>query len=151
MNIIRSKRKVTCNLEAKKTKKVNVAEAQDQKRWPSKLPEQMDVHYLKTSSYRTYYMDGIFGGVTPNAKLYVELFLQRSPTPQTIQYSVEKDGNLGKELRRVGKEGLIREIEAGLVMDIQTAKVFRGWLDDKIKEFEKMTSSLSGEKEDRNK
>ncbi len=125
-------------------------EAQDRKKWPSKLPEQMDVHYLKTNSYRTYYMDGIFGGVTPNAKLYVELFLQRSPTPQIIQYSVEKNGNLGKELKRIGKEGLIREIEAGLVMDIQTAKVFRDWLDNKIEEFEKMTNSLSGDKKGRN-
>lgn len=99
------------------------------------LPKTVKVNYLKTSSYRTYYIDGIFGGLTPNGKIYMELFIQRLVTPQLIEYEVKEDG-LGKEIERIGKEGIIREIEAGLIMDIEAAKVLRNWIDGKIKKFE---------------
>jgi hypothetical protein len=100
-----------------------------------KLPKEIDVHYLKTPNYRTFHVDGVFGGLTPNRFLYLELFLQRLATPQIIKHAVTNDGKLGEEIQRIGKKGLIREIEAGLVMDLQVAKILRDWLDKRIKEF----------------
>jgi len=97
------------------------------------LPKQIDVHYIKTDGYRTYYFDGVFGGLTPNGKLYIELFLQRQPTPQIIQHQIEATGKLGKELKRIGKTGMVREIEAGLMIDIETAKILKDWLEEKIR------------------
>lgn len=109
------------------------------------LMKQIDVHYLKTSNYRTYHVDGMFGGVTPSGKIYVELFTHRAVTPQIIRYSITAEGMLGEEIEREGKEGIVREIETGIVMDIDVAKVFRTWLDEKIKNFEEMT--IKGEEE----
>ncbi len=120
-------------------KKKNIQKKVTPLRRKAALPKTVKVHYLKTSSYRTYYVDGVFGGLTPNGKIYMELFLQRLVTPQTIEYKVEEAG-LGKEIGRIGKEGLIREIEAGLIMDIESAKVFRNWIDDKVKQIEQQLS-----------
>ena len=64
------------------------------------------VNYVKTNSYRSYHMDGMFGGLTPNGKIYAELFLQRSVTPQSIKYKI-KDGIIKEELERTGKEGVV--------------------------------------------
>jgi len=100
------------------------------------IPKQLDIHYVKTSNYRTFYIDGLFGGLTPNGKIYMETFLQRQPTPQLIQHAINEDGTLGKELKRIGKEGFIREIEAGMVFDLQTAKIMIEWLQSQVKEFE---------------
>lgn len=97
------------------------------------------VNYIKTKNYRSFYIDGIFGGLTPNGKIYAELFLQRSVTPQTIKYKVES-GIMKDEIERTGKEGVVREIEAGVIMDIETAKVLKNWLETKIAEHEKLTN-----------
>ena len=118
--------------------------AKTKKRVKPKLketPDTVDVHYIKTSSYRTYYADGVFGGLTPTGKLYMEFFIHRPVTPQVIKYKVTPEGFISEEeTERVGKTGIVRQIEAGLEMDIETAKVLRVWLDNKILESE--TKSL---------
>lgn len=104
------------------------------------LPKSIPVHYIKTSNYRSYHADGVFGGLTPNKKIYMEFFLQRQVTPQMIEYKVTDKGELGEEVKREGKEGFVREIEAGIIMDLEVAKVVRDWLDDKIKMFDELSS-----------
>lgn len=105
---------------------------EDKKKSAEKGKKQtMDVHYLKTGSYRTFHVDGLFGGITPSGKIYTELYIQRYPTPKIITHEI-KDSVMGDEINRVGKEGIIREIEAGMVMDVEIAKIFRDWLSKKI-------------------
>lgn len=94
-------------------------------------------HYLKTSSYRTYHVDGIFGGLTPRGSLYVELFVERKPTPTMVKHKISGSGEIGEEILREGKRGFIREIESGLIMDINMAKTFHKWLGSKIDEYDK--------------
>lgn len=97
----------------------------------------IDFHYLKTNSYRTYHVDGIFGGLTSRGNLYAELFLERNATPKMVKHKVKETGELGDEILREGKKGFIRQIECGLMMDINTAKTFHTWLGDKINDFDK--------------
>lgn len=108
-----------------------------------KLPKEIVANYIKTNSYRSYYADGIFGGLTPNGKVYVEFFLQRSVTPETITYKVE-DGILTDEIERKGKEGIVREIEAGVIIDIKTAKIFKDWLEKRISEHDQFLKDGEG-------
>ena len=123
-----------------KNRKVKIKTAQVKKQLPKSIP----VHYIKTNNYRSYHADGVFGGLTPNKKVYMEFFLQRQVTPKIIEYSVTK-GELGAEVKREGKEGFVREIEAGIIMDIDVARVLRDWLDDKIKTVERLnTSKIKG-------
>jgi hypothetical protein len=106
----------------------------------SEKPKQIEVHYLKTPNYRSYHVDGVLGGITPAGTLYIELFLQRWPTPKSILHEVNDDGTLGKELGRDSKTGLIREVEAGLTMDLAAAEVIHGWLGEKIKLLKELKS-----------
>ena len=96
-------------------------------------------HYKKLENYRSYYIDGVLGGISPSGKIYMEPFLDRGPTPLTITQLVDKSGQIGEEVAREGKEGLIRQIECGLTFDIPTAIKIRDWLDEKIKLYEKAT------------
>lgn len=102
----------------------------------------VDIHYIKTEGYRSYHVDGLFGGLTPNGLLYMELFLERAATPQIVKHKVAPDGTLGDELERIGKKGVIREIEAGLIMHIGAAKIIRDWLDVRIKELEGINKTM---------
>jgi hypothetical protein len=94
--------------------------------------ETVDFHYVKTGGYRTYHVDGVFGGMTPKGYIYMELFVERAPTPIIVTQEINPDRTLGKETARQGKKGLIREVEAGVVVDLKTAELLRDWLTDKI-------------------
>jgi len=107
--------------------------------------QEIEFHYLKTNSYRSFHVDGIFGGITPKGNIYMELFLERAPTPKSIVREFNDDGSLGKELSRQCKTGLIREVEAGVVVDLATAEAIRNWLTNKIK----VLKSRSSTKEDK--
>lgn len=100
-------------------------------------PKIININYIKTNTYRTYHVDGVFGGITPNGKIHAQLFVQRLVTPQIIQHElIEEEGQLGREIKRIGKTGVVREIESGIIMDVEMAKIFRDWLDEKIKKSE---------------
>jgi hypothetical protein len=98
----------------------------------------------KLPSYRTYFVDGMFGGLTPKGKIYAELFIERYPTPTELTHQINDDFSLGEELQeeRKSKKGVIREIECGIMMDVETAKAFKDWLDEKIKQYDKTVNAL---------
>lgn len=103
---------------------------------------QLDFHFLKTPGYRTYYVDGAWGGFTPRGMLYMELFVERNATPQLVRYEISKrddETQTARELLRDGKTGIIREIECGLMLDVRTAKVVRDWLSEKLSEYTRVT------------
>ncbi len=101
-------------------------------------------HYDKTPSYRSYHVDGIFGGLTPRGKIYCELFIDRNPTPQTSVHELSKDGVLsGIPIKKTGKDGIIREVECGMIFDIDTATTFKEWLESKIKQYKEENLKLS--------
>lgn len=109
------------------------------------LPSDITVHYIKMKNYRTYHVDGIFGGVSPSGYIYIEPFVQRPITPKTVTHGITEEGALGEEIpdTRTGKTGVVREIEAGLVMNVEVAKVLRGWLDKKIIQYDEITKETT--------
>jgi hypothetical protein len=96
---------------------------------------EIDFHQKRLENYRTYYIDGIFGGITPRGLLALECFIERKSTPTRIKYLIKDSGELGAETERDDEtKGLLREIECGLIIDINTAKSLVKWLSQKIEE-----------------
>ena len=108
------------------------------KKQDSLKPKAVDIHYLKTPNYRTYYIDGLFGGLTIGQKFYFDLFLERQPTPRRLTHQITEENTLGNIIDGEGKAGIVREIECGLVFDLDTATKIRDHLSDKIKELKKI-------------
>ncbi len=100
-------------------------------------------HYIKTNNYKTYYADGIFGGITPKGKLYMEPFIERGATPRQVKHTLMDDGSLDSGTIVEGKKDIIREIECGILMDIENAKALRDWLNSKIEEFETIDNKIN--------
>jgi len=88
--------------------------------------------YQKTGSYRTYYIDGAYGGLTPKGYLVMQLYSEKSPLPDKETLDIRTN----KSTITVKKE-VLREVEAGLILDYQTMVSIRGWLTEKINVFEK--------------
>lgn len=104
------------------------------------VPDEIEFHFIKGNSFRVIYADGIFGGIHPNGRhIHMSLFNERHPIPQrTVHKITLAEGNedkpislsVGEEVasKRISREGIVREIEADVVLDVPTARSLVLWL-----------------------
>jgi hypothetical protein len=85
-------------------------------------------HYIKGNSFRVIHADGAIGGITPNRGVFLSLFSERGAIPKLIEVAINADGSLGEEVARRAKDGIVREVEIGVVLDARAAKGIADWL-----------------------
>ena len=102
---------------------------------PEKQPSSaVAFHYIKGNSFRVFHADGAIGNITPAGLIFVGFYSERAAIPQTMVHEITEEGQVGPELPegRVTKEGIVRELDAGAVMSVETAKSFVKWLQSQI-------------------
>jgi len=85
-------------------------------------------HFVKSNNFRVIHVDGVFGGMTPRGQLSMGVFSERIPFPDFLVHEFDESNGTFKEIARTGRDGVLREIEASLVMDIDVAEAFSVWL-----------------------
>lgn len=120
---------------------------------PSELPEtnepaseKIRIEYVKSNMFRVVHPDGAFGGTTPRLELFIDFYTERFPIPRVLVYEAFPSGGVPANevvVERESKEGVIRESEVGIVLDLPVAKVFAEWLNGKVAELEKARIELS--------
>ena len=107
------------------------------------LPSSITLHYIKSNYFRVVHADGAIGGFTPRGEVFFSIYSERAPLPDVTVQAVE-NGQLGNEIleQRKGSEGILRELEVGVVMDLNVAKSFHAWLEERIKVAEQMRPEL---------
>jgi hypothetical protein len=100
-------------------------------------------HYIKSNAYRVVHADGVIGGPTPSGLVSFSFFSERFPIPTVVDHAVSDLGGgrmvLGSEIAKEGKEGVVREVEVGVMMTIDMAKKLHAWLGDNIRRAETAT------------
>lgn len=93
------------------------------------------IHYIKNAQFRSFYATGAFGGVAPTGLINLAFYVERPAIPLSIVHELNQEGSLAGELRdeREGKEGIVREVDCNIMIDLNTAKTIRGWLDQQVK------------------
>jgi len=99
---------------------------------------QIQFHYVKSNTFKTSHADGIFGGITPRGEININFFAERFPIPQITTHEVLDELNVGKEIARESKDGIIRELECGITINVDNAKIISAWLSQKIQEIESL-------------
>jgi hypothetical protein len=112
------------------------------------LPSSIALHYIKSNYFRVVHADGAMGGFTPRGQLFFSLYSERAPLPDTTVQAIEQ-GQLGKEIveMRQGSQGILRELEVGVVMDVNVAKSLVTWLEERIKIAEQLQSDAAVRRE----
>ncbi len=107
----------------------------------------LGIHYLKSSLYRTVHADGAYGGVTPKGLLDVSFYSERRPIPSYVVHHVQPNGSLGTEIRenRISKDGIIRDLEVGIMLDLDTGRSLLAWLQLKVAELERIAANTHTE------
>jgi hypothetical protein len=91
-------------------------------------PNVLKFHYIKGNFFRVIHADGAIGGLTPNHGIFLSLFSERGAIPQVIEQAINADGSPGEPKVRAGKDGLVREIEVGVMLNGRSAKGIAEWL-----------------------
>src|SRR5207247_773121 len=100
----------------------------------SGLPSSIAFHYVKSNYFRVIHVNGAFGGFSPDGDLFLSIYSERPTLPDVTVQTVESTGQLGAEIieQRKGREGIVRELEAGLAMNVRTARSLVQWLNERI-------------------
>ena len=107
------------------------------------------IHYQKSPSFQTVYVDGFYGGVTPSLQLFLAGFCERPVIPETVAHFVKEDDSLGEPIPAEGKskKGIIREVEVSFVMSRTTAQHLIDWLQKQIETAQKLEEKGKGARE----
>ena len=110
------------------------------------IPKRLQIDFRRSASFRIVHADGVWGGVTPYGKVYMTFFSEAPPLPEAMAYSLSADGTALEEVRadRRGSTNPTREVEVGVVMDLNVAKSFLKWLAEKIDWIEKAQREIAG-------
>jgi hypothetical protein len=109
------------------------------------LPDKLAFDYIKSDQFRVIHADGVWGGLTSKLKIFMTVWSERPPIPTHVVHSVDSDGSLGAEIldERISRStDSVREVEAGIVLDIGLAKAMIRWLEAKVKSAEEVISSI---------
>jgi hypothetical protein len=101
--------------------------------------DKIRIEYVKSHFFRLVRADGAIGGISPRLELFITFYNERFPIPKVLTYKPTPDGAPGEEIlsERESKEGIVREAEVGITMDLPTAKSFASWINEKVAELEK--------------
>ena len=91
----------------------------------------LNIRYRNNPAYRSVHATGAYGGTLPNGEICLGIFSERTHFPESAIVEVDEQTKQGKETVQVEK-GIVREMEVGIIMNLDVAKAIRVWLDDKI-------------------
>jgi hypothetical protein len=89
-------------------------------------PSELQVNYIKSNLFRVVHADGMMSNTTPSGDLFVGFYTERYPLPDSLSFEIDGKGEIQNEIiekRVTHSPGLMREVEFGLVVDVEMAKV----------------------------
>lgn len=95
--------------------------------------------YNKTPGHLEIKADGAIGGLSPTGThIAMSVYTERHAIPRVVVQELSDDGTLGAEIleKRESKDGVVREVQATLHMDLAQAKAVQEWLTKQIEQME---------------
>lgn len=110
------------------------------------FPASVKFDFVKSSLFRTIHVDGAVGGITPQMGVYMSLFNERQPLPRQTTYVVQGNGQIGDEILelRDSRDAVVREMEVGIVMSLETAEAVLNWLQINVDTVKRVRNSQLG-------
>jgi hypothetical protein len=86
----------------------------------SEEPQKIKVFYQNSANHQTLFVGGAWAGIAPNGLIQLGLFNDLRPMPEMVTHGVVND-EMGPELEKLEKRGVIREVEATLLIPLPIA------------------------------
>ena len=107
-----------------------------------KVGDRIKTNLQKSPQYRTIHCDGAYGGISPRGYISVTFYNERAVIPRILSrevLNIDEAGSasLGPDQIEESLEGIMRQLEATIVMDINASRDFYTWFGDKVADLEK--------------
>jgi hypothetical protein len=95
----------------------------------------LKIHFVKSSCFRVIHASGVWYGGDGQQNLHLTVFNERTAAPDMLVVNLNEDGIVvGEDLsQRESKEGIIRELEADIVVSMPAAVEFYRTLGETLK------------------
>jgi len=102
-------------------------------------------YYQKANLFRVIHADGAWGGLTPDLQVFFSLFNTRPPIPQVLGFDIQGDGMPLQERQdmTVAKDGLMREVEVGVVMSPENVQALIDFLKGRLEAAQQIKSQIA--------
>lgn len=101
------------------------------------MANRIKFHYQDSKQLRIIKVDGAWGGMTVRSELQMSVYTETMASPTLQEFELKEGGTLGKEISLSMKHtGVVREVEATLLMTPDIAKSIAMWLLNKIEHYE---------------
>lgn len=100
---------------------------------------QIDFNYIKGNHFRVIHADGVMSNGTPRGGLFLGFYSERFPLPDSQTFEINKEGRATSEIiekRKINSNGIMREVEVGITLDIEVAKILVLSLSQMIRQVE---------------
>lgn len=88
--------------------------------------------YVHPEDLRDLYVNGVWGGVTPQNEIFMHFYSERHAIPKKITHEINPDQSLGTVTSEEKGGDAVRLIQTSIVFNVATAIAFRDWLNDRI-------------------
>lgn len=108
----------------------------------------LQISYKESPHYRVVHANGAYGGVSPLGELVMALYSERMQFPDRAVIRFDSNGIPSPEEFQI-EQGVVREIEVGVMLDLKSAKSLAEWLEQKIAVLERISKSSEVSEESR--
>lgn len=118
--------------------------SEDTKKPPIIEESSIGFDFIKSPYFRNIHLDGVYGGITPKGNIHMAVYNERFAIPKKMVYRVASDGSLGDEIIEKREQlDVVRELEANILLDLNTAKYLIGWLQNQVDAVEGLSKTVS--------
>jgi len=108
--------------------------------------------YIFSHDYNPKYVNGAYGGITAKGEITVNFFLERQGLPITQTYEVSDEGKLVNEIKTNPDDlmgSMVRFVDTGIILNLNSAKTIVNWLTEKIDLLERLEKDEKLNKENK--
>lgn len=97
--------------------------------------------YIKADGFRSVWVDGVIGSLTPKGLVHFSAYVERPAIPQRQVFRISESPGaanvLGDEVeeKRVTRASIVRELSCDLIMTPTDAENLARWLLDRVQEY----------------
>jgi hypothetical protein len=104
-------------------------------------PKTYTFKFVKAPDFKILKVDGAYGGITIKGEINANFYIDTIELPKTVLHAIGANGVLQKEIPLDRKPESFRELTSGLIMDVNVAKSFVIWLNERITEAEALIAN----------
>ncbi len=100
------------------------------------------IHNIKNPGFRQIHVDGAQGGITPSGYINLNFYSQRGVIPLGTEFNIDQENKIAEPIKNIegSKNGIVREFEIGIYMDINACESLKNFLESKIDELKRLTA-----------